>query len=194
MNNTNIQINHLRQDETIQLVIRRHWMSLVYTGLYIFAMFWVASIGYMSYIYSWLQRVLPGTFFWILLIAYFMIFSLFIYVYWVDNELDFYIITSERVIGVEQLSFLNRTVRECSIEKVQEVNGFTRWLLENLLNFGTVTIRTASETSEFKMELAPMPFDNMRFINNVIQEHRAKNKIRLEEQIEQSKTARNSDI
>jgi hypothetical protein len=55
-----------------------------------------------------------------------MIFSLFIYVYWVDNELDFYIITSERVIGVEQLSFLNRTVRECSIEKVQEVNGFTR--------------------------------------------------------------------
>jgi hypothetical protein len=44
------------------------------------------------------------------------------------------------------------------------------------------------------MELAPMPFDNMRFINNVIQEHRAKNKIRLEEQIEQNKTARNSDV
>lgn len=120
-----------------------------------------------------------------------MIFSLFIYVYWVDNELDFYIITSERVIGVEQLSFLNRTVRECSIEKVQEVNGFTRGLLENLLNYGTVTIRTASETSEFKMTLAPMPFDNMRFINNVIQEHRAKNKMRLEERIEQNKSSRN---
>jgi hypothetical protein len=82
-----------------------------------------------------LSILLPSTLLTLLLLTFIMFFTLFIYVYWVDNELDFYIITNERIIAIEQLSFLNRTVRECSLEQVQEVNGFARGLLENILNF-----------------------------------------------------------
>lgn len=116
-----------------------------------------------------------------MLITFVMFFTLFIYVYWVDNELDFYIVTNERIIGIEQLSFLNRTVRECSLEQVQEVNGFARGLIENLLNFGRVTIRTASDISEFNMELAPDPLENARIILNIIQEYKGTHRDRMRE-------------
>ncbi len=108
-----------------------------------------------------------------------MFFTLFIYVYWVDNELDFYIITNERIIAIEQLSFLNRTVRECSLEQVQEVNGFARGLLENILNFWCVTIRTASDISEFNMQIAPEPLENARIILNIIQEYKGTHRDRM---------------
>jgi len=126
-----------------------------------------------------LSILLPSTLLTLLLLTFIMFFTLFIYVYWVDNELDFYIITNERIIAIEQLSFLNRTVRECSLEQVQEVNGFARGLLENILNFWCVTIRTASDISEFNMQIAPEPLENARIILNIIQEYKGTHRDRM---------------
>lgn len=120
----NLHISNLRSGESVQLTIHRHWITLLYTGGYIFTLVTLSIVFLM--IHNSILNFIPATFFGLLMIAFISIFTLFIYVYWVDNELDFYIITNERIIGIEQLSFLNRTVRECSIDQVQEVNGFTR--------------------------------------------------------------------
>ncbi len=111
-----------------------------------------------------------------MIIGFIMCFTLFIYVYWIDNELDFFIITNERIIGIEQLAFMNRTVRECSLDQVQEVNGFAYGLIANLLNYGAVTIRTASDTSDFTMHLAPEPLEQARIILNIIQEFKGRHR------------------
>ena len=162
-----LRINNLRPGETIQYVLRRHWITHVYTGLHIAAM--IVLVASMLMFHSSISETFSGTLFSLLILAFIMIFTLYIYIYWVNNELDFYIITNERIIGVEQLSFLNRTVRECSLHKVQEVSGFAKGLLANLLNYGSVTIRTASDTSEFNMDLAPEPLEHARIILNIIQ-------------------------
>lgn len=95
---------------------------------------------------------------------------------WLNNELDLFIITDKRIRGIEQLGFLNRTISECSLEEIEEVNAQTKGLLANLLNFGTVTMHTASEKSDFTMEFAPDPLANASAILNVIQDNKAKRK------------------
>lgn len=172
-----LKISNLRVGEEVQYVLHRHWITLAYTGLYILLMIGlaIAMLVYKAFMPSFLSSSLID----VLVVGFLMTFTLFIYVYWVDNELDFFIVTNERVIGIEQLSFLNRTVRECSLDQVQEVNGEARGLIQNLLNFGTVTIRTASETSEFNMMLAPDPIEHARIILNIIQEYKGTHRERM---------------
>lgn len=174
-----LHISNLRPGERIEYVLHRHWITLLYTSGYILVLVLVTL--FMLVFHSALSVFLPSTLITLLLLTFIMFFTLFIYVYWVDNELDFYIITNERIIAIEQLSFLNRTVRECSLEQVQEVNGFARGLLENILNYGCVTIRTASDISEFNMELAPEPLENARIILNIIQEYKGTHRDRMRE-------------
>ena len=71
---------------------------------------------------------------------------------------------------------MNRTISECSLDDVKEVNAQTKGLLENLFNFGTVSMHTASENSNFIMHFAPSPIDNASIIRNVIQDNKAKMK------------------
>ena len=172
-----LAVKNLRTGESIQYVLHRHWITLVYTGIYIGFVLLIAllMLVYQGTVFAFI----PASLFSLLLIAFVMVMTLIIYVYWVDNELDFYIVTNERIIGIEQLSFLNRTVRECSLDQVQEVNGFAKGLLENLLNFGSVTIRTASDTSEFKMDIAPEPLEHARIILNIIQEYKGTHRERM---------------
>lgn len=121
---------------------------------------------------SGLPGFLGGDFFFLMLLLYWVVFSLFLYVFWINNELDFLIVTNQRVIGLEQRSFLDRNIAECSIDRVQEVDARTTGLLSNLLDFGKLTIHTASDASHFLLDYAPNPLENARHILNVTHEHR----------------------
>lgn len=89
---------------------------------------------------------------------------------WINNELDLFVITDRRIRGIEQLSFLNRTISECAITDIEEVNAQTKGLMANIFNFGSVMMHTASEKSDFTMDYAPEPLDNASIILNVIQD------------------------
>ncbi|EKD65935.1 MAG: hypothetical protein ACD_49C00074G0012 [uncultured bacterium (gcode 4)] len=177
MNNAinSINVDNLRAWESPRLVLKRHWIVFIYTFFYIF--FLVFSSFALLFFFESISFIIPGSIIYLLLVMYLSIFSIFIYINWINNELDLFIITNKRIIWIEQLSFLNRTVSECSLEDVQEVNGLTKWLLANLMNFGTITIHTASEKSDFNMNIVPEPLENSRNILNIIEECRATNKI-----------------
>jgi uncharacterized membrane protein YdbT with pleckstrin-like domain len=89
-----------------------------------------------------------------------------------DHELDMYIITNNRIIGVDQVWFLNRKVSECNLWQVQEVWNQTKWLLANLLNYGSITIQTAWNATNFTMDLSPNPIENSRKILNEVDKYR----------------------
>ncbi len=158
----------LRPDETIKLVLKRHWIVFVYIGFHAFILL-ASSILLLTY-RATIASVLPGAFFDIFMILYWSVFLLFLYVMWINNELDLFIITDRRIRGIEQLSFLNRTISECAITDIEEVNAQTKGLLANIFNFGSVTMHTASEKSDFTMDYAPEPLDNASIILNVIQD------------------------
>ena len=96
-----------------------------------------------------------------------MFFSIFLYIEWLNHELDLFIVTNNRIIWIEQVAFLNRTVSECNLWEVQEVNSWTKWFFSNVLNYWTINIQTAWTSTNFQMELAPDSLQNARKILNI---------------------------
>lgn len=163
-----LKIKNLQPWEEVKIVLQRHWFALIWVFWYF--VFLVISVILMVYFGSSIP------FIWsiinIILVAYISVFLLFIYINWMRYELDLYVITTKRIIWLEEVSFLNRHLSECALERVQEVNAKTTWFFSNMLNFGEVTIHTASETSDFNMVFMPDAFENARSISNLIAEYK----------------------
>ncbi|USN57972.1 MAG: PH domain-containing protein [Candidatus Peribacteria bacterium] len=80
--------------------------------------------------------------------------------------------TNNRIIGVEQISFLNRKVTECNLGQVQEVNSETKGFFANVLNYGTIYIQTAGSSANLKMDFAPDPLQSSRKVLNIVDDYR----------------------
>lgn len=159
-----LQLKNLRDGEVLEVAVRRHW--IIYVILFLF--FLVAVV-----ISIFLFTMLGFTFLGIMTnIAFWILFSLFLYIQWLNHELDLFLVTNNRIIGVEQISFLNRTVSECNLGQVQEVNSQTKGLIANLLNYGTLIIQTAWNQSNLMMEFAPDSMQEARKILNIVDNYR----------------------
>jgi hypothetical protein len=82
-----------------------------------------------------------------------------------------YVITDNRIIWVEQISFLNRTVSECNLWQVQEVNSKTKGFFANIFNYGTLSIQTAWNKTTLKMDFAPNSMQEARKILNIVDKY-----------------------
>lgn len=164
------RLDNLRPGEEVKMVMKRHWIVLVRTFAYLALLVKVPLFLFLFR--DGISNVIPLSYLTVFAVVFMMAFALFIYVDWIANELDFFVFTNERIIGIEQLSFLNRAISECSMDRVQEVNAFSKGLLANIFNYGTVDIRTASEDSRFEMNVIPEPVEQARAILNIVQEYK----------------------
>jgi uncharacterized membrane protein YdbT with pleckstrin-like domain len=164
-------IPFLKEHEKILKVLHRHWIVFVFKILYL--IFLIVSSWILFILKDVLISLFGGALFWSFISIYWIFFLTFIFLSWVNDELDLFIITNERIIWIEQISALSRKVTECSIDRVQEVNAETSWILQTLLGYGHVHIHTASEHSDMIVLYAPHPIENARKINSHIQESRA---------------------
>jgi len=83
-----------------------------------------------------------------------------------------YIVSNNRVIWIDQISFLNRAVSECNLWQVQEVNSKTSWLFANIFNYWTLSIQTAWNQTNLKMDFAPDSMHAARKILNIVDDYR----------------------
>jgi len=109
---------------------------------------------------------------YMLLIIFWMFFSVFLYIEWLNHELDLIVITNNRVIVIEQKAFLNRTQGECNLGQVQECTAHTKGFFSNIFDFGDILIKTAGNTSNFDMTFAPRPNGCSRDIINMADHYR----------------------
>jgi len=159
-----LKIENLKKWEHLEIAVRRHWIVFVMLGIWfiigvlitmtLFIILWTSFLSLMLNIMFWL---------W---------FLLFLYIKWLNHELDFYIITNNRIIWVEQKTFLDRNVSETNLWQVQEVNSNTKGLFANLLNYGTLFIQTAGSKQNLKMDFAPDPINQARKILNIVDDYR----------------------
>ena len=164
-----LQLENMRPWEDVQIVIKRHWIVFVFIWLYF--LFWVTT-SISLFAFFWFQIWL-----YFVLILFWMMFLVFLYVDWLNHELDMFIITNNRIIGLDQISFLNRNISECNLGQVQEVNAQTKWLLANIFNYWLVTIQTAWNISNFEMSYVPNAIQNSRKILNIVDHYRDANKV-----------------
>ena len=76
----------------------------------------------------------------------------------IEWMLDVTIITTERLITVEEYSLFHWEISTLQLERVQDVVVDIKGVLQNFFNFGTVTVQTASESAGFEMPATPQPF------------------------------------
>lgn len=159
-----IVLEHPLPWEKIELIIKRHWIVYAFIWVYFFNWLLLSS----ALIFFFFSKAII----YIILIMFWMAFILFLYVKWLDHELDLFIVTNNRIIWIEQVSLLNRTVSECSLSQVQEVGSQTQWFFANILNYWKITIQTAWNVSNFIMEFAPDAIDTSSKIHNIINTYR----------------------
>ena len=97
----------------------------------------------------------------------------FILISWINDELDLFLITDQRIIGIEQVSALTRRVTECGLNRVQEVNAEVAGMWQAIFQYGHIHIHTASEHSDMTVSFAPNPVENANRINTIINEYRS---------------------
>lgn len=161
----------LRDWEKLIMTLHRHWIILLFHLMYLVILI-ITSLVLVVY-KSEIMSITGGAIYWASISLFWIIFLTFMFLDWINDELDLFIITDTRIVGIDQISALTRSVSECSLDRVQEVNAHTAWLLQTIFGFGDVHIHTASESSNMVIRYAPNPIENARRINNVINEYRS---------------------
>jgi len=169
--NQMLELKNMRDWEIIKMVIRRHWI--------VFVMLWFHMF------FGVIVNIILHSLFWFVLwvdmfsLVYLMGFSVFMYISWINHELDMYVITNFRIIWIEQIWFLNRWVSQCALNDVQEVNSTTKWLFANMFNYGDLMIQTAWNSSNFNMNFVPDSLQTSRIVLNTAEEYKWEiNKVR----------------
>lgn len=162
----------LETNEELFMVVRKHWIVIIETIIFLIILtaicIWIYFIGNFAHI--------SVIFTLMTIIGIVMVGLQYIFVHWVNNELDLLIVTNRRIISYDQVKFLDRKMSQTTIDLVQEVNASTSWLLWNLLHYGNIMIKTASDSasdvSDFNMTLIPEPINTSRSIHGFIDEYR----------------------
>ncbi len=78
---------------------------------------------------------------------------------WTVYMLDGWIITSDRLIDINQTRLFTRDVATLPLESIQDTKVEVTGILSELLGVGTITIQSAGSAREFIMNSVPRPHD-----------------------------------
>lgn len=163
--------SQLRPGEKLLMMLHRHWIVFAFKIWYLLIL--IITSALLLALKWWLITLFGSAIFWGGISIYWMFFLTFILLSWVNDELDLFLITDQRIIGIEQISALSRRVSECWLNRVQEVNAEVTGVLQTVLHYGHVHIHTASENSDMIVSYAPNPVENGNRINTIINNYRS---------------------
>ena len=138
----------LDNNEQFIAVIRKHWAALVARISKAIILIMIIVVVYEKLIefeYGFKIALV-----WIIASILYGVYGIIVW------DLDCYIITSKRIIDIDQKSMFRRTVAEVEIENIQEAIYEINGPLEAFLNYGTVKIKMAS-SGMISMEQIPNP-------------------------------------
>ncbi len=158
---------HLDQNEKIIMIIHRHWIVLlgkVLAGFFLL-LFPFIAIPFIPNVAT--IAIAPILFFFIL---YLMIIILLFFIFWFNYYFDAWIITTERIVDINQRGLFNREISEFMLDHVQDVVIDIPGMIATLLKFGDIAIQTAGDKS-FTIHQVP----NVYEIKNVILDYSKNN-------------------
>jgi uncharacterized membrane protein YdbT with pleckstrin-like domain len=151
----------IRNDEDILKVIHRHWFDILQQFFIIILMIFVLVGGFLIVpnVYPDLSRSPDMYHFFLFLENTFALF-LWIYVFfiWIDYYFDVWVITSKRIVNIEQKGLFMRHLSELKMERIQDVTVEVNGVIPTVLNYGDVFVQTAGETERFAFRKVPTPY------------------------------------
>lgn len=170
------------QQEKIIKVLHRNWFYLlqqyliviIILALFAVGIFWLPrlSISFLGEIHPSVTAFAKNFFMLAIWIYSFMI--------WIDYYYDIWIITSERIINIEQKGMFTRKASELRFRKIQDVTTEVVGFFPTIFNYGDVKIQTAGEQNEFMFRTISDPYA----IKNIIMDLQKQSEGHIGEEIE----------
>lgn len=107
----------------------------------------------------------------ILASVYFLTVWLIFFTAFIDYYLDFWVITNDRIINVEQHLF-SRIISELDLYRIQDVTAEIKGFLPTMFNYGNVYVQTAGAIERFVLEEVPNPHEVSKKIMELVEEDR----------------------
>jgi len=139
---------NLRPNETVKYVVRHHWAGFVGTILLALGMALIATLA-LVVVHFTLPNPSPDTIYTLILaVVVFTVFLLtFLFSSWINYYYDILIITSERLINVNQVGMLARQTSELGLRQIQDASAQINGLWQTAFNYGLLVVETAGEDS-----------------------------------------------
>lgn len=134
----------LHPGEKILLTLHHHWISIVGPALFTF-FFLIFPLAVFPFARGAENAELLVPFFFLLSSLWLLIILLIGLSLWIDWYLDSLIVTTERVVNINQEGLFRHEVSEFRLERVQDVTIEVPHFLATILGYGNLTIQTAGE-------------------------------------------------
>jgi len=139
-----------RSDEDVVLVTKQHvWLLLPVLAIWLFVAALLVGVIW------WFGASRVSSIVVIILAIAGLAYSFYFWFTWNNSD---YIVTSQRVIKIDQVSMFNRMISEAEIDRIQEISTEIKGPIKTMLNFGTVKISTASDDSRLDLEDVTDPY------------------------------------
>ncbi|MEI6144738.1 MAG: PH domain-containing protein [Candidatus Berkelbacteria bacterium] len=150
MNNSDFTFKGQRPDEKVFNVVRRHPIVFFWPLLQSTLALAVAIVVLIYFDFGDLFYIIGG-------LALLFIFAVVSKVWFIYAN-SFCLITSQRVINVDQRGFFNRQITETEFSKIQDVTNSTSGMIGTTLNVGQVEIQTAGKENKLTIKHIPDPY------------------------------------
>jgi uncharacterized membrane protein YdbT with pleckstrin-like domain len=159
----------LGRDEKIIQVLHRNWFYLFeqFFWLLVIVGVFVGALVFVPIFYPGMLKGIDDSM--IAFMRSFFILAVWIYGFliWIDYYFDIWIITSERIINIEQKGMFTRKVSELRYSKIQDITTEVNGFLPTVMNFGDVKVQTAGEEEEFLFRTVSDPYGVKSIIMNL---------------------------
>ena len=152
--------NDIADGETIVKVVHRNWFYILqqFLGIIVALILYGTAIVFLPTFFPDLANGPLRT-----IIAFaenFLLLALWIFSFmvWIDYYFDVWIITSERIVNIEQQGLFSRRSSELRFSKIQDVTTEVKGFLGTVLNYGDVLIQTAGTEDEFLFRTVSDPY------------------------------------
>ena len=162
-----------RPDERVVLFLRRHWFAILSIATAFTLLTSVPLLlGWFFWdtVQGWTEQEVLGPIIVIIGSIYFLSVWLFAFLEFTDYYLDTWIITSERIINIEQQGLFNRTASELDLASVQDTTAEIRGIWQTLFTYGNVFVQTGGEKARFHFKNIDNPEHVKELINALVEE------------------------
>lgn len=143
------------------MIVRRHWFLLVKRTVFVIVLALVPLIFFLltqeALLPTLEERSTAGVLFFMGTSLYYLYLFLFFLHAWVDYDLDVWIVSTRRIVNIEQHGLFSRVVSELFLDKIQDVTTEVRGVVATAMHFGDVHIQTAGENPRFLFDDVPNP-------------------------------------
>lgn len=148
------------QDPSERAVIfaRHHWLFTL--AVFLRYIVWLVIPLIITAVLAALDvRMQPQTGNLLLFLAcwYAMILTALYFVRWLRAYYDYVVITTERIVDVDQIGLFEHTTSETSLSEIQDVSHHIRGFWGSVFGYGDLKIQTAGEKGLFEMKNLAKP-------------------------------------